>query len=162
MNTNTLDVNLTLFDPGALEVAYPPLEFAFTNWVDATIDPASARREVSVHDKKKTVSDFFKRIGKQIHEITPNDMKLWQIELEQRDLAPATIYAMVSRISSFYVWLMKSPDISGWVASNPETLALTLISWILYFTFLQWTTSSTLEHSPSHWLQFVQLCWESF
>jgi hypothetical protein len=159
MNTN---LNLTVFDTCAVEVAYPPTKNAFISWSDATTDPTSDRRENFLHDKKKVVNDFFEWVCMPVHEITPNDVKTWQFELEQRDLAPATIYAMVSRISSFYVWLMKSPNMAGWVASNPVTLALTLISWILYFTFLQWTTSSTLEHSPSHWLQFVQLCWESF
>lgn len=34
MNTNTLDVNLAVFDTTKLEVAYPPLDFALANWAD--------------------------------------------------------------------------------------------------------------------------------
>jgi site-specific recombinase XerD len=76
-----------------------------------------------LHDKKKAVSDFFTWIGKAVHEITPSDVKSWQFELERRNLAPTTIYAMISRISSFYEWLLKSPEMAGWVARNPVSLS---------------------------------------
>ena len=86
MNMNTLDVT---FHPDAIAIAYPPLESALTNWSDATTDPTSDRRNDLKHDKQKAVADFFKWIGKAVHEITPNYVKSWQIELEKRNLAPA-------------------------------------------------------------------------
>ncbi len=87
MNTNTLDMNLAVLDTGGLTVAWPPLDFALANWADATIDPTSDRREDLLHDKKKAVGDFFEWICKPADGITPNDVKAWQNELEQRNLA---------------------------------------------------------------------------
>jgi hypothetical protein len=40
-----------------------------------------------LHDKKKAVRDFFEWICKPVDEIPPNDVKAWQNELEQRNLA---------------------------------------------------------------------------
>ena len=113
MNTTYVDDLFTFESDRTIQVAFPPLESALVNWADATTDPTSDRREDLLHDKRKAVRDFFEWICKPVHEITPNDVKTWQFELEQHNLAPATIYAMISRISSFYEWLMKSPDMAG-------------------------------------------------
>ena len=85
------DVNLD-----SIIVSYPPLESALVNWADATTDPTSDRRDDLLHDKTKAVSDFFHWICKPVDQITPGDVKSWQFELEQRNLAPDTIYAMIS------------------------------------------------------------------
>ena len=68
-------------------VENPPLDFALANWADATTDPTRDRREDLLHDKKKAVGDFFEWICKPADGITPNDVKAWQNELEQRNLA---------------------------------------------------------------------------
>lgn len=122
MNMDTLDVDLTVFDTTMLSVAYSPLDSALGNWADATTVPTSDRRDDLKHAKQKAVGDFFQWIGKPVHEITPNDVKSWQNKLEKRNLAPATVYAMISRISSFFDWLMKAPDMAGWVVRKPVTL----------------------------------------
>lgn len=62
MNTITIDNEITLFETGALEVAYPPLDFALSNWADASTDPTSDRRDDLEHDKTKAVHDFFEWI----------------------------------------------------------------------------------------------------
>jgi len=80
----------------SLIIPYTPLESALVNWADATTDPTSDRRADLVRDKSKAVRDFFGWICKPVDQITPGDMKSWQFELEQRNLAPATIYAMIS------------------------------------------------------------------
>ena len=97
---NSLISNYVIFTD-KIAVAYPPLESALSNWADATTDPTSDRWEDLLHDKRKVVSDFFEWIGKPIHEIAPYDVKSWQNEIEQRDLASATIYAMINQISLF-------------------------------------------------------------
>jgi integrase/recombinase XerC len=38
-------------------------------------------------------------------------------------LQPATIYARISRLSSFYTWLMNDPQLAGEITSNPVLLA---------------------------------------
>ena len=113
MHTNALDMNLAVLDTGELTVAYPPLDFALANWADATTDPTSDRRKDLLRDKTKAVSNFFEWICKPVDEVSPADIKTWQKELEQRNLTHGTIYGRISRISSFYAWLMKSPDMAG-------------------------------------------------
>lgn len=71
-----------------ITVVYPPHENALLAWVDATTDPISDRRQDLLRDKIKAASDFFDWICKPVHEITPNDVKSWQFQLEQRNLAP--------------------------------------------------------------------------
>ncbi len=85
MDTNTLDVNLTVFDTPTLEIAYPPLDFALANWADATTDPTNDRCEDLLDDKKKAVRDFFEWICKPVDEITPNDVKAWHNEVKQSE-----------------------------------------------------------------------------
>jgi hypothetical protein len=74
MNT-TENQELTILN--SISVAYPPLESALVNWADSTTDPTGDRRGDLLRDKTKAVRDFFDWIGKPVHEITPNDVKLW-------------------------------------------------------------------------------------
>ena len=121
MDTILLD-KLTVFEPGALTVALP-LDNALIAWADSTTDSTSERRQDLLRDKTRAVGDFFSWVGKAIDQVTPADVKGWQRELEGRGLAQATIYAMISRVSSFYEWILKSPDLASWVMRNPVTLA---------------------------------------
>jgi hypothetical protein len=89
MNTTYVNDLFLVKKDHAIQVAYPPLESALGNWADATTDQTSDRRDDLRHDKRKAVSDFFQWICKPVHEITPNDVKSGQIELERRNLAPA-------------------------------------------------------------------------
>ena len=96
MNTIYIDDLFTVEIDNSFQVTYPPLDNALLAWADATTNPTSDRRKDLLHDKTKAVSDFFEWICKPVDEITPSDVKSWQFELERRNLAPATVYAMIS------------------------------------------------------------------
>jgi integrase len=92
-------------------------------WADARTDPASDRRLDLLRDKRIAVSDFFAHVGKHPAQVTPLDVKTWQAELEAQGLAPATVYAKISRVSSFYEWAMESVELAQVIRSNPVKLA---------------------------------------
>ena len=92
-------------------------------WADTKTDPSSSRRHDLIRDKASAVVEFFNFCGKSPEQVTPGDVKLWQIELERKSLAPSTIYTKISKVSSFYEWMMKDPDISDRIKKNPVTLA---------------------------------------
>jgi len=101
----------------------PALVNAIALWADARTDPASARRLDLLRDKRRAVSAFFAWVGKAPAEVAPLDVKGWQMELERQGLAHSTVYAMISRVSSFYTWLMADPDMAGQIRVNPVALA---------------------------------------
>jgi len=76
-----------------------------------------------LRDKTKAVADFFARIGKHPARVTALDVKAWQAELEGRGLSASTIYARISRVSSFYEWAMSDPDLCQEIPRNPVHLA---------------------------------------
>lgn len=79
-------------------------------WADVRTDASSERRGDLRRDKTKAVLDFFAFAGKAPEQISPDDVRQWQAHLEQDGKSPATVYAMTSRISSFYNWAkMKNP-----------------------------------------------------
>ena len=49
-------------------------------------------------------------------------MALWEVP-EAHGLAPATVYAKISRVSSFYEWAMESPELAQVIPRNPVKLA---------------------------------------
>ena len=110
---------LTVTGPGQL----PALQNAIGLWADATTDPQSGRRLDLLRDKTRAVAAFFTWCGKPPQAVTPIDVKAWQAELEARGLAPATVYAAISRLSSWYTWAMTSPELARAIYSNPATLA---------------------------------------
>ena len=99
------------------------LQNAIALWADARTDPESARRRDLLRDKTKAVTDFFGYVGKHPAQVTPLDVKAWQAELESRSLSAATIYAQISRASSFYEWAMSDPDLCQEILRNPVHLA---------------------------------------
>ncbi len=92
-------------------------------WADARTDPTSSRRHDLIRDKARAVAEFFSFCGKSPEKVTPEDVKHWKAELESRNLALSTIYAKISKISSFYEWMMKDPDILERIKKNPVNLA---------------------------------------
>ena len=96
---------------------------AIMMWADSTTDAQTNRRHDLLRDKHKAVEAFFESINKHPEEVRPLDVKKWQKELEMGHLVPATIYAKISRLSSFYEWIMNDPNIAGRIRSNPVSLA---------------------------------------
>ena len=99
----------------------PGLRNAFALWADATTDATTRRRRDLLRDKVGALADFFAFVGKPPAAVTPLDVKTWQAELEARGLSPATVYARVCRVSSWYQWAMQEPALG--IRSNPCYLA---------------------------------------
>lgn len=92
---------------------------AVSLWADHVTDATSPRRLDIIRDKSNAVLDFFSFTGKAPAQITPLDIKDWQVELEARELAPTTVYARISRISSFFNWAKEN----GQIQHNPVDAA---------------------------------------
>ncbi len=98
-------------------------------WADATTAATTLRRGEVMHDKLAAVRDFFDFTGKNPADVMPSDVRAWRSHLESRGskdgglLLPATVYARISRLSSFYSWLMSDMRLSGAITANPVLLA---------------------------------------
>ncbi|HEX8145026.1 MAG TPA: hypothetical protein VF553_20840 [Pyrinomonadaceae bacterium] len=99
------------------------LRSAVTLWAETTTDGSSDRSHDLRRDKVMVVLSFFGFVAKHPAEIMPGDVQRWRDELESRGLKQNTVYARVSRLSSFYRWLMKDPVLSPYVTTNPALLA---------------------------------------
>lgn len=99
------------------------LRNAITLWAESTTDGSSDRCRDLRRDKTLSVLSFFAFAGKHPAEILPGDVKRWREELESSGLRLNTVYAKVSRLSSFYRWLLKDPVLGQRVTTNPALLA---------------------------------------
>src|SRR5436853_1728224 len=101
----------------------PALQNAIALWADATTDASSSRRADLLRDKRRAITDFFAFAGKHPAEVRPSDVKAWQTALEASRLKPATVYWKISRLSSFYTWVMAAPELQEVIRDNPVRLA---------------------------------------
>ena len=92
-------------------------------WAAATTDAESACCEELLKAKRQAVSSFFSFAGKDPGEISPLDVQEWRRQLEEKGFKQATVYARISRLSSFYEWAMKDSALSQFITSNPARLA---------------------------------------
>jgi integrase/recombinase XerD len=98
-------------------------------WAEATTAATTQRRDEVMHDKVAAVRSFFDFTGKNPADATPGDVQAWRFHLESQrskdgePLQPATVYARISRLSSFYAWLMSDPQLAGAITANPVLLA---------------------------------------
>lgn len=108
----------------ALRPSLPPtLLTAVDLWADATTDAASDRRRDLLRDKRHALLAFLTSAGKLPEQVRPADVKAWQAALEQRGLSPASVYARVSRVSSFFRWAMQDQTLADRIRRNPVDLA---------------------------------------
>jgi integrase len=99
------------------------LSNASSVWADATTRQTSLRRGDLLRDKMVAVSAFFAFAGKHPGEVTPVDVRAWRSALDAQGLKPATVYARLSRLSSFYEWVIGDARLGEAVKSNPVRLA---------------------------------------
>lgn len=99
------------------------LRKAVTLWAEATTDGSSDRMLDLRRDKVKAVSSFFAYAGKHPAEVCSDDVRSWRESLALSRLKPNTVYARVSKLSSFYGWLMKDPVLGPHIKTNPALLA---------------------------------------
>jgi integrase len=114
-------------EPSAIALRGNAYEAALRNavalWAEATTAPTSLRRDELAHDKREAANSFFSFVGKHPSEVTPLDVTEWRRELEARNLKPATVYARLSRLSSFFEWAMRDPALGQVINNNPVRLA---------------------------------------
>lgn len=95
------------------------LQNAIYLWAAGTTDAESACCEDLLRSKRQAVSSFFAHAGKHPGEITALDIQSWRDTLEEKEFKPATVYARISRLSSFYTWMMRDPALGKFITSNP-------------------------------------------
>ena len=88
-------------------------------WAAATTDAESACCQDLLRSKRQAVSSFFAHAGKHPGEVTALDVKSWRDALEGKGFKPATVYARISRLSSFYAWVIRDPALGQFITSNP-------------------------------------------
>src|SRR5689334_22255600 len=99
------------------------LSRAISLWAGGTTRPETRDREDKLQDKIAAVRRFFAFAGKHPGEVTPEDLERWRRHLEGRGQKPATVYARISRLSSFYNWLLAHPQLRGLTGANPVAQA---------------------------------------
>ena len=92
-------------------------------WASTTTTLGTVRHGDLLRDKQRAVAQFFTFIKKPPGDVSPFDVKEWQSHLEAHGLRSGTIYVRISFLSSFYNWVMRDPELSYSVQSNPVTLA---------------------------------------
>src|SRR5215210_2928477 len=88
------------------------LRTALHLWATATTDAESHCRRDLLRAKQQAAADFFSHCGRLPGEVRPDDVEAWRKHLEERGFKPATIYARLSRLSSFYEWAMRDPQLA--------------------------------------------------
>lgn len=114
MSTSIAIITHSRTDLAAFQSSIPALDRlpaglagAIVAWAYARTSSASPRWADMMHDRCSVVGDFFDFVQKAPPDIRSKDVIGWQAALRERRLAPATIYAQVSRVSSFFRWCMK-------------------------------------------------------
>jgi len=99
------------------------LQTALRLWASAVTSASSEQHDHLLRYKQRVVESFFLQAGKSPAEISAQDVEEWRDELSKR-LKPATVYAHVSFLSSFFEWAMRDPLLRNFITSNPAWLAL--------------------------------------
>ena len=107
----------------AVEEAEAALRTALHLWAAATTDPASHCQRDLLRAKQQAARSFFAHCQRLPGEVGPVEVEAWRRELEERGFKPATVYARLSRLSSFYEWAMRDPVLGRLIQSNPVRLA---------------------------------------
>ncbi len=94
-------------------------------WASAVTASSSEQRADLLRYKQRVVASFFDFVvGKSLVEITAQDVETWRDDMTKRGLKPATVYARVCFLSSFFGWAMRDPQLKAFITSNPARLAL--------------------------------------
>lgn len=107
----------------ALQLSGQTVDLALLNaihlWAAATTDAESACCLDLLRSKRQAVSSFFAHCGKHLGEVSALNVQSWRDALEGKGFKPATVYARISRLSSFYAWVMRDPQLGQFITSNP-------------------------------------------
>jgi len=103
-------------------VAVDPIENAIVLWAEASTRAETRDREERLRDKKQVIRSFLKYVGKHPSEVGPTDVRAWRKHIESLK-SENTVYSYLSRVSSFYEWLRKYPEIKDHIRNNPVSMA---------------------------------------
>ena len=92
-------------------------------WASAKTAESVFRRDQLIKKKQEAVESFFAFSGKNPGEVDELEVHRWLERLREQKLKPATVYARVSFLSSFYRWAMCDPQIGSLIRTNPVLLA---------------------------------------
>lgn len=95
------------------------LRTAVEVWATSSTSGAARRREELIAKKRKVVDSFLAEVGRDPGEVTASDVQGWCDRMRRGGRSPATIYARVSFLSSFYTWARRELG----VGANPALLA---------------------------------------
>jgi site-specific recombinase XerD len=95
---------------------------AVDSWAATTTASDTPRRTDLLRDKTRMVLSFFEFTQKSPMLVQPLDVRAWRLALEGRGLAAETVYAHISRLSSFYTWLRRHPTLAAALPHNPALL----------------------------------------
>src|ERR1051326_6392073 len=96
---------------------------AIALWAASTTRPETWARDEKVQDKISALRAFFAFAGKHPGAVTPADVEAWRAAMEGQGLKPNTVYSRLSRLSSFYRWLLANPQLADKVQFNPVVQA---------------------------------------
>jgi integrase len=99
------------------------LQNAIRLWAEQTTRSETNERDSKLGDKRQAVSRFFAFVGKHPGDVRPADVEAWRAHLEAAGNKPATVYTRISRLSSFYKWLMADPQLGVYIPTNPAAQA---------------------------------------
>ena len=100
----------------------PQLRAVIGLWANATTGDGLRKRDL-LRDKQHVLDAFFTFVQQPPAQVDAGDIAAWQRHLEAENYAPATVYAMISRVSSFYEWAIKEPQLARVIRANPVRLA---------------------------------------
>jgi site-specific recombinase XerD len=98
------------------------LRTAIELWSSASTGVETRRREEQLLCKRKIVQSFFEWVRKNPGDVEPTDVRAWCERMGDEGKSPATIYARVSFLSSFYRWAMCQPSVDASLRQNPALL----------------------------------------
>lgn len=99
------------------------LRAALVLWAEGTTDAGSHCRRDLLRAKVCAAASFFAHTGKHPAQVRAADVRGWRAKLEADGYKSATVYARVSRLSSFYEWAMRDAALGQFIRTNPARLA---------------------------------------
>lgn len=113
------DTTLALHDDRQQVVLHTAIEL----WSVASTHVETRQRKEQLKKKQKIVQSFFDWVRKNPGEVEPTDVRAWCEWMEGEGKSPATIYARVAPLSSFYRWAMSQSAVGAHLRQNPALLA---------------------------------------
>ena len=98
-----------------------PVENAIILWAEASTRTETRDREERLRDKQQIIRSFLNYVGKHPGDVDPMDVRAWRKHLES-EKSENTVYSYLSRVSSFFEWLRKYPEIKDHIPGNPLSM----------------------------------------